>query len=710
MKTLYFLLFTLCAGQLYGQAILNQTIPATLGATSTLRAPNGTTSHTTIRAHYMIYASELTSLPVGAQITSVGFVYVNGGNIAAGGNIKLYLENSTATSNTKSLNWATAITGMDSVYDGAYSIPISTTPTTSTIVLSDTFTYAGNGIQVAYDYLGTAFATTAATYDCNNSVSGDLKMVATTTTTPGTTLNGFSSWRPGLYIGYVNPFTNDMAVDFLVLDQGHHNKVYNGSQTITGTVRNKSQGTLTSIPVSLDITGANPSSSTQTIPSLAAGASQVVTFNALTTSNAGMQTVKLSVPSDQFTTNDSLVLVQSINCDTISYADNSAPYSSAGFNTGTGILAVKHTGSSTVSSSVKSIYLELSNDTRNTGNQLQGFLLNSGGTIIDSSAAITVTAAQLGTKVSFPLTGNNVITPANPDFYIGIRQSQNTTTGYFPFASLNPENPPAGRYFGFLPTGGTPGASITTLGTLGVGATIIAEGITLTSSASNDSICEGEPLTLTASGATLTSYDFKASGTSVQNSAATSYTGSPATTTTYLVEGSLNSCPLASNPVTIHVTSIDSSASKTNDSTGAASMAGASYQWIDCGTGMAVAGATSRVFTASVSGNYQVAVSLNGCSDTSSCYSFIVPVTSINENSIRSLQIFPSPASNLLHVKTDAVAIRRITILDVNGRMVWNTSPNNPMSIIDVSNLKPGVYLISVSTEKGQETRRFIKQ
>jgi hypothetical protein len=101
MKKIYFLLFMLSAGQLFGQ-IVNQNIPSVLGATSTLRAPNGTSAHTSIRAHYMIYPADLTALPSGAQIVSAGFVYINGCNTNASGNLKFYMENSTATSNTKS--------------------------------------------------------------------------------------------------------------------------------------------------------------------------------------------------------------------------------------------------------------------------------------------------------------------------------------------------------------------------------------------------------------------------------------------------------------------------------------------------------------------------------------------------------------------------------------------------------------------------------
>jgi len=347
MKTILLILTTILTSFCFGQ-IVSQNIPATLGAASTFRAPNGTSTHTTIRAHYMIYPADLVALPNGSKITSIGFVYNNGVNIAVTGNLKFYLENSTATSNTKSLTWSTAITGMDTLYDGAYAIPVSTTPTTSSFVLSDTFTYSGNGIQVAYDYLGSTFATTAATYDCNNTVAGDLKMAKTITTTPLATLNATSSWRPGLYISYVNPLTNDMAVQFVALEEGHHNNINDTTQTIRGVLKNNSAGVLTSVLVKLTITGANPSVTNQTIATIAAGALDTITFSSISTATSGMQLVKLSVPADQFTTNDSIEVNQSVSCDTLSYTNNSAPYTAIGFNMGEGILAAKHPSNTTL--------------------------------------------------------------------------------------------------------------------------------------------------------------------------------------------------------------------------------------------------------------------------------------------------------------------------------------------------------------------------
>lgn len=709
MKKSLLILASLLTSFCFGQ-IVNQNIPATLGAPSTFRAPNGTSAHTTIRAHYMIYPADLTALPNGAKITSVGFVYNNGVSTSVTGSLKFYLENSTATSNTKSLTWATAITGMDTLYDGTYAIPVSAVPTTSSFVLSDTFTYSGNGIQVAYDYLGSTFDTIAATYDCNSTVTGDLKMAQSATTTPLATLNATSSWRPGLYISYVNPFTNDIAVEFISLGEGHHNQINDTTQTITGTVTNNSIGALTSVPVTLNITGANASNTIQTIASIAAGASQVVTFSGLSAATSGMQTIKLSVPSDQFTSNDSLVLIQSVSCDSLSYTDNSAPYTAIGFNTGAGILAAKHSVTSTKNITVTDIYANIDVNTVIAGNQIQAVLLDTGGNILDSSAIVTVTTAQLGTRVIFPLTGNNLIMPTNPDYFIGIRQYANATTGYFPLGSHSPSTAPADRYYSFNMDGSNQSANYTTLGNLGIGALLEVERITLANSDANDTICIGESVTFTASGTSSTSYDFKNGTTSLQNTASTTYMTSISSTTTITVEGMHNTCPVFSNNSIINVVTVDTAVSKTNDTTAVANASGATYQWIDCGTGLAVAGATSQTYIASASGNYRVVVTQNGCSDTSSCYHLIVPYAGINENRIASLRVYPSPANTILTVETDNTQITTLTIMDASGKVISSQSPNTRLVNLDVSNLPSGIYLLNVVSEQGTEVKRFIKQ
>lgn len=55
-----------------------------------------------------------------------------------------------------------------------------------------------------------------------------------------------------------------------------------------------------------------------------------------------------------------------------------------------------------------------------------------------------------------------------------------------------------------------------------------------------------------------------------------------------------------------------------------ASATGAQYQWVNCANNYApISGATSNVFTTPVPGTYAVVVTINGCRDTSSCYTIV---------------------------------------------------------------------------------------
>jgi hypothetical protein len=56
----------------YSQAEIIVTAPSNSGATTGLRAPNGTTAHTTLRGVMIIPASELINIPASTIITKVG--------------------------------------------------------------------------------------------------------------------------------------------------------------------------------------------------------------------------------------------------------------------------------------------------------------------------------------------------------------------------------------------------------------------------------------------------------------------------------------------------------------------------------------------------------------------------------------------------------------------------------------------------------------
>jgi len=78
---------------------------------------------------------------------------------------------------------------------------------------------------------------------------------------------------------------------------------------------------------------------------------------------------------------------------------------------------------------------------------------------------------------------------------------------------------------------------------------------------------------------------------------------------------------------------------------------------------------------------------------------------SINENESIELTIFPNPASELITINTSA-QIEEVNVFDTYGNLV-NTFNASTFS---VSHLSAGIYFLTVSTDKGTNQQKFIKE
>jgi hypothetical protein len=77
----------------------------------------------------------------------------------------------------------------------------------------------------------------------------------------------------------------------------------------------------------------------------------------------------------------------------------------------------------------------------------------------------------------------------------------------------------------------------------------------------------------------------------------------------------------------------------------------------------------------------------------------------INQN----LTVYPNPANDVLHIKTNNLNGNiAAQISDLNGK-IFNCNFTNSESI-DVSDLKPGMYILKLQTEEGVTHQSFIKQ
>jgi hypothetical protein len=182
---------------------------------------------------------------------------------------------------------------------------------------------------------------------------------------------------------------------------------------------------------------------------------------------------------------------------------------------------------------------------------------------------------------------------------------------------------------------------------------------------------------------------------------------------TYLVMDTIpNSCG-ADSVMTISVTilpAIDISTTTTGFVI-TSNQTGATYQWIDCTNGnFILVGETDSNYTATTDGNYAVVVTLNGCTDTSSCVN--ISTVGVNQNSNNNeINIYPNPAKDAITVNLGAVKNAQISIINITGQEVYALeNVNEPKTVISLKELNKGIYFVKVKNGQQQQELKLIKQ
>ncbi len=549
MKKITSLLFA-CTLLFFGKLIAQPTVyieaPPYDNGTSSNRAPNGTSAHTYMRACALVLASELTGIAPNTTITSFGFTLNTGTNLnSVVGNFTLYLENTSDITNTKSTNFATAIGGMTSVYASVMTVPTTATSSSITVTLSTPFTYTGGGLYVAYDwYCAGPFDLTAAVYRCNYlGLAGGALTAASSAAAPSTL--GATNFRPCFLWGIANTYTNDIVLAGVEAN-GNIAAVLNAPQTINAIVKNGSNATRTNISVGLNITGANPYTTSQTIPSLASGAFTTVSFTTYSPTANGLSTMTLSVASDQNNANNQATYTQSVSCNNWGINPATGSYTnSVGWGTGSGIIACSFSNAAT--STVTGLRCAISTDPNTAGNQGWGVLLNASGNIVASTNTISLTSAMYGTSQEFYFSSPQSLS-ANTTYYFGFAQPANTTIGYYPAGALASPYVPGTAYFTTPLTGGAFTPLAQNLGYFRIEA-ILGHTANIVATSSPSALCIGNCATLTASG--TTNYTWTSLG-----STGTLASVCPTVTTTYSIIGTNSAGCNSSAALTLTVNSL----------------------------------------------------------------------------------------------------------------------------------------------------------
>lgn len=160
--------------------------------------------------------------------------------------------------------------------------------------------------------------------------------------------------------------------------------------------------------------------------------------------------------------------------------------------------------------------------------------------------------------------------------------------------------------------------------------------------------------------------------------------------------------------LTISIIQVDTSVTQTGTDL-IANAAFASYQWLDCDNGFAsIPGETIQIFSPTVNGNYAVAVTVVGCTDTSACRNVIV--VGLDEDLSSEIQLYPNPntGSFMIELPEDLDQLQ-FEIRDALGKLVLQQKANSGLNQISFEG-PAGIYFIRGEGQNTRFQRVFIKK
>lgn len=127
------------------------------------------------------------------------------------------------------------------------------------------------------------------------------------------------------------------------------------------------------------------------------------------------------------------------------------------------------------------------------------------------------------------------------------------------------------------------------------------------------------------------------------------------------------------------------------------------------------ANVTFSVFTPASIGTFTAVYSytdaITGCENSASTLIVVNPCVGLNENTILSnLIVYPNPTENKINVELNNSLEKKITVLDITGKVVYETKTWSSVETIDLANLSNGVYILQVQSETESKMLKIIKQ
>jgi len=80
----------------------------------------------------------------------------------------------------------------------------------------------------------------------------------------------------------------------------------------------------------------------------------------------------------------------------------------------------------------------------------------------------------------------------------------------------------------------------------------------------------------------------------------------------------------------------------------------------------------------------------------------------VNDNSVSNFNLYPNPANGKVNIQTTVAGEKQVVVYDILGKQVINTVVSG--SELNISALKAGVYMVSVTQNKATATKKLIVQ
>jgi len=74
------------------------------------------------------------------------------------------------------------------------------------------------------------------------------------------------------------------------------------------------------------------------------------------------------------------------------------------------------------------------------------------------------------------------------------------------------------------------------------------------------------------------------------------------------------------------------------------------------------------------------------------------------------VKLYPNPAVNFIKLDIGAIEKASIKVFDINGKLVLDNKNYNSKEVLNISNLKIGIYFVKIKSNKGNTMKKFIKK